>query len=183
MLLTLPQSQTHLRAWASDWEGDKLTTRWTILRQPKGANVALERPPRARGNIARLATGLTVAGEYVFRFHASDGTHDVHKDLAVPVYPVNRPPVITSATATPPTLPKRAGPAVLAARTHDPDGDTVTHWWWVKRAPNGATPVFSNAGAATTGVADLTVPGSYVFVISAIDRTKHVTREVRVTVK
>ncbi len=183
VMVTLPQSQTHLRAWPNDLEGDKLTTRWSIVRQPKGANVVLKRPPRARGNIARLATGLTVAGEYVFRFHASDGTHDVHKDLTVPVYPVNRPPVIASATATPPTLPKRAGPAVLAARTHDPDGDTVTHWWWVKRAPNGARPVFSNAGAATTGVADLTVPGSYVFVISAIDRTKHVTREVRVTVK
>jgi len=179
VLLTLPQSQTHLRAWASDLEGDKLTTRWSIVRQPEGANVVLARPPRARGNIARLATGLTVPGEYVFRFHASDGTHDVHQDLAVPVYPVNKPPVIAQATAGP----VAQGKAVLSAKTSDPDGDTVTHWWWVKRAPKGATPRFTMQGAATTEVAGLTIPGQYVFVLSAIDRTKHTTREVRMTVR
>ena len=179
VVVTLPHSQTHLRAWAPDLEGDKLTTRWSIVRQPKGANVVLKRPPRARGNIARLATGLTVPGDYVFRFHAGDGTHDVHKDLTVPVYPVNKPPVIAQATAGP----IAQGKATLSATTRDPDGDTVTHWWWVKRAPKGATLAFDRQGQARTRVVGLTVPGQYVFVISAIDRTKHATREVRVTVQ
>ena len=179
VMVTLPHSQTLLRAWPHDLEGDKLTTRWSIVRQPKGANVVLARPPRARGNTARLATGLTVAGDYVFRFHASDGAHDVHKDLAVPVYPVNRPPVIARARAGP----VAGGKTVLSAKTGDPDNDTVTHWWWVKRAPKGARPVFTKQGAATTEVAGLTVPGQYVFVISAIDRTKHTSHEVRLSVR
>ena len=183
VIVTLPQSQTHLRAWPKDLEGDKLTTRWSIARQPKGAAAALERPPRARDKISRLATNLTVPGDYVFRFHVSDGVHEVHKDLTVPVYPVNRPPVISAARATPATVAPRTGSTVLSAKTSDPDDDTVTHWWWVRRAPKGANLVFARQGAATTNVAGLTTTGDYVFVISAIDRTEHATREVRLTVR
>jgi len=178
VMVTLPDSSTLLRAWPTDLEGDHMETRWTVVRQPPGAAVALEPVPNDKGGTARRATGMTVPGEYVFRFHAHDGHSEAHRDLTVPVYPPNRPPVVEAASAR--LLAE--GQAELAAKATDADGDTVTYWWAVKRSPRGAEPVLDKPGLAGTKARGLGVPGEYVFTVTAVDRTKAVTREVTLTV-
>ena len=70
----------------------------------------------------------------------------------------------------------------LTATTSDPDGDTVTHWWQVVRMPAGAKAVIVRPGARETYVHGLSLPGEYVFRLTAIDRTKSVSKELIVTV-
>jgi hypothetical protein len=80
--VTLPQSETVLRGSALDLEGDRLTYRWSVVSQP-GATVRLETPDEG----ACRVSNLTVPGDYVFRFEASDGINAVAEQLTVPVYP------------------------------------------------------------------------------------------------
>lgn len=178
VVVTLPGSTTLLRAWPKDLEGDRLTTRWSVVRQPAGAAVALELIPKDKSKTARRATKMTVAGEYVFRFHADDGHNEARKDLHVTVYPPNRPPVIETASAR--LL--AGGGAELSARATDADGDTITYWWSVRKAPRGAAPVVAKPGRARAKAAGLTARGEYVFTVTAIDRTRAVTRQVKLNV-
>jgi hypothetical protein len=85
VLVTLPQSTTVLRGGALDLEGDKLTYRWRVLSQPPGSAVRLETPDEANCRVSNL----TLPGDHVFQFEASDGTHTVAERLTVPVYPPN----------------------------------------------------------------------------------------------
>ncbi len=174
VMVTLPHSTTLLRAAAIDLEGDRVTTRWSVVRRPPGASVALEPVPKDRSKTARRATGLTRAGEYVFRFHADDGTTRAWQDLKVPVYPANRPPVIAEASAK---LLGR-GAAALSAKAADGDEDALTYWWSVKRAPKGARVVLDKPGRAAAKATGLSTPGEYVFTVTVIDRTKAVTKDV-----
>jgi len=179
VVVTLPAGSTMLRAWPKDLEGDRVTTRWSVIRQPAGIAVALEMIPKDRSKMARRATRMTVPGEYVFRFHADDGHSEAHKDLKVTVYPPNRPPVIEAASAR--LLP--GGIAALSAAASDPDGDVITYWWSVRKAPEGAKAALSKPGLASPKATGLNVPGEYLFAVTVVDRTKAVTRDVKVTVR
>ncbi|MFB3894344.1 MAG: hypothetical protein ACE15C_20260 [Phycisphaerae bacterium] len=89
VLVVLPKTSTQIRGVAMDLEGDKLTYNWSVVSQPKGADVKLEETKnKASGN--RDVTGMTVAGDYVFKFEASDGQNIVSKELTVTVYPEGR---------------------------------------------------------------------------------------------
>jgi len=178
VMLTLPQTRTLLRGGAHDLEGDPLTFTWRVVRQPKGAAVVLETPEKPGCKV----TGMTMAGDYVFRFEVRDLIHAVSHDLTVPVYPVNRAAVISSIAASPDRVRPSVGTATLTAATSDPDGDVITHWWSLKRKPAPARPVFANQGAAQTTVSGLTVPGRYVFRLTVVDRTRFTAGEVSVTV-
>jgi len=178
VLVTLPQSTTELRGGAHDLEGDKLTYRWSVVRQPRGAAVRLETPNQPKCKV----TNLTVPGEYVFKFTVSDGANTVSEELTVPVYPVNTAPVIESIKASPSQLRLPNSSTTLSAVTRDPDGDVITHWWRVKRKPGGAKLRFSKQGGRATEVRGLTVPGVYVFALTVVDRTKFVVKEIAVTV-
>ena len=73
--LILPQSsQTYGPDFISafDLEGDPVTTTFSVLRQPAGANAQFS---------GTTVTGLTVAGEYAFRFTASDGARTSTRDF------------------------------------------------------------------------------------------------------
>jgi len=180
VILTLPASSTQLRGGAWDLEGDPLTYRWSVVSQPAGAKVSLA---NARTTNC-TASNMTVAGDYVFRFEASDPTHTVSEELTVPVYPANpSAPFIKSAVASPssPTLPTTSR-TLLSATTGDRDEDVISHWWSVKSAPEGAAPVFSKRGSPETNVTCLTVPGTYVFTLTVVDRTKYTTKDVTVNV-
>jgi hypothetical protein len=123
-----------------------------------------------------------VPGEYLIRFEASDPAHTVADQLRVLVYPANQAPVIEAATFTAegPLRPGASG--LLAATTSDPDGDVISHWWSVKSAPAGTTPILESPGAPNTRVTGLTVAGGYVFTLTVVDRTKAASRDVGVTV-
>ena len=175
VVVTLPESQTLLRGGAWDVEGDRLTLRWSVLRRPPGAKVVLQEPDKGGG---RKAVGMTAPGEYVFGLQADDGTNTVRDELKVTVYPPNRPPVIARAAA------KITGAqaAALSAATSDPDGDVISHCWSVKRAPDGAAPVFARPGAAETQVTGLTKAGRYVFTLTVVDRSAFTRQDVTLAV-
>jgi len=167
LVVTLPQSTTLLRGGGRDLEGDPLTYRWSIISQPQGAAAAIEDIPKK----GQQLSNLTVAGDHVIRLEVSDPTHTVAESLTVHVYPPNKPPVITDAAASPARVLPPESKATLSAKTSDPDGDVITHWWTVQRAPAGAKPVFEKQGAPATAVSGLTVEGAYVFTLTAVDRT------------
>ena len=179
VLVTLPHDNTILIGGARDLEGDKLTFRWSVAKQPNGAAVRLETPDKPRCKL----THITHPGDHVLRFQASDGTHTVSQQLTVPVYPLNRAPVIEAVRASPArlTLPKTS--TLLSATTRDPDGDTISHWWRVRRHPGGARPVFASQGRRDTEVSGLSVAGTYVFTLTVVDRTKFARRDVTAVVE
>jgi hypothetical protein len=75
-----------------------------------------------------------------------------------------------------------ASTTTLSSVTSDPDNDIVSHWWTVKSAPTGANPVFAAQGERVTGVSGLTVAGTYVFTLTAVDRTLYARKNVTVIV-
>jgi hypothetical protein len=81
--VTARGGSTVLRAGAWQIEQDPLTYRWSIVRQPPGANATLETP----GKQSCKVTGMAAAGDYVFRLELSDPTHTVAVELTVPVSP------------------------------------------------------------------------------------------------
>jgi O-glycosyl hydrolase len=177
--VTLPTSNTQLRSAGTDLEGDPLTYRWSVLSQPVGAAALLGTPTTA----ACPVTNLTVAGDYIFQIEVSDPTHTVAQKLTVTVYPPNpSAPTITNAAATPATLTLPVEMTRLSAITGDPDADPLSHWWSVKSKPAGTAPAFSAQGSPNSDVTGLTLPGTYVFTLRAVDRTKVAQRDVTVTV-
>ncbi len=178
VVVTLPTDNTQLRGYGWDLEGVIPDYKWSVISQPGGASVVLTNDTTTNCT----ASNMTVAGDYVFKFEASDGINTVSANLTVPVYPVNSAPVISSATATPAALTLPASTTSLSSATSDPDADTITHWWSVKSAPAGAEPVFSSPGSADTTVSGLTVAGTYEFTLTVIDCTKFTTRDVTVNV-
>ncbi len=180
VIVTLPASSTQLRGGAWDLEGDPLAYRWSVLSQPPGEKASLVNA--ATTNCT--ASNMSVAGDYIFRFEASDPTHTVSEELMVTVYPVNASaPLIKSVGASPASLILPAtSRTFLSATTGDPDGDVISHWWSVKSAPEGASPVFSDRGSPETLVTRLTLPGTYVFTLTVVDRTKYTSRGVTVSV-
>jgi len=74
---------TTLRSGAWDIEGDPLSFRWTVLRQPNRATSVLETPDKP----ACKVTGMAVPGDYVFRLEVSDGQNSVPVEHTVPAYP------------------------------------------------------------------------------------------------
>lgn len=188
VLMTQPTSTTTLRVSIPDPEGDPVTVQWTVLSTPPGATVSLSAPTATSCD----ASGMTVAGDYVFRVTAQDPTHTVVKDLTVPVFPADQAAVISSATASPASLTQPAASTTLSAVTSDPDAasiapwrgsnDVLTHWWVVKSKPAGASPTFGTPGSTTTTVSGLSVAGTYVFTVRAIGRDAMATKDVTVTV-
>ena len=189
--ITLPDSSTTLMVqYSTDLENDPITYQWNVLSQPSGASVQLATPTQS----SCVASHMTVAGNYLFQVAVSDPSHTVTANLNVPVYPANVPPVISSITATPDSITLPNSSVSLSAITSDPDagvmapfrpdgsGDALTHFWSVVSAPAGAQPYFSNAGWPNTSVGNLTVAGTYVFRLAALDRTGMTTQDVTVSV-
>lgn len=179
-IVILPQNSTTLRAETRNYEGKALSGQWSVSQQPEGAAAALATPDAN----SCMASGLDVPGEYVFRFTAVDApAYTAAKDLTVRVYPENvNPPTIANAEAKPAAVASTIGATRLTATVSDPDDDVVSSWWSVKSKPEGAKPVFAGQSAPNTAVSGLTAPGRYVFVLTAVDRSKVAAKEVIVTV-
>ncbi len=179
VLVTLPQDTTILIGGAHDLEDDPLTYHWSTVRQPPGGAANLETPDEQKCQ----ASNITVPGDYVFAFEASDPTHTVSETLTVPVYPQNTTPVIREAKATPADIALPDAETSLSAMTSDPDGDVITHWWRVKSQPAGAEPAFGKQGGRDTQVTGLSKAGTYVFTLTVVDRTEFAQQDVAVTVR
>lgn len=179
VIVTLPDDNTQLRCAGLDLEGDPLSYQWRVLSQPEGASALLA----DSGTSNCKVTNMTVAGEYIFGIEVSDPTQTISDSLVVTVHPRNPSvPTISNAIASPAVVRLPVEETLLSATTYDPDGDSLSHWWSVKSKPAGASPTFSSQGSASTEVTGLDAPGTYVFTLTAVDRTRFARRDVTVTV-
>ncbi|MEK7415030.1 MAG: Ig-like domain-containing protein, partial [Planctomycetota bacterium] len=177
--LTLPASTTTLSASALDPELDAVSYAWSVVSKPTGASVSLATPNTG----TTTATGLTVAGNYVFQVAVSDPTHTFTRTVEVSVYSSNQAPVLVGVHNRQPvtmTLPVSA--TVLRAGATDLEGDAITFQWSVLSQPAGAAAVLATPTTSGCNVSGMTVAGNYVFQIAASDPTHTVTTTLTVPV-
>ncbi|VGO15085.1 hypothetical protein PDESU_03665 [Pontiella desulfatans] len=167
VVVTLPQAGTQMRGYAWDLGGTALTYQWTVVSQPPGAAAIFA----ASTNMNSDVTGMTVAGEYVFRLEASDGISTDAEEFMVTVHPENAAPIISSATADTNVLTLPEDSVTLSAVTADANSDPIAHWWRTVSAPPGSWPVFADQDEPVTDVSGLIVPGSYSFKLTVADET------------
>jgi len=177
--VTLPESKTVLRAGVFDIENDPLSYHWSIVSQPPGANPVLENPDKLSCNVSNLK----IPGDYIFRFKVSDTFNVVWEDLKVTVYQENSPPVIEEVKIEPSELKLPLSKIILKAKVRDPEGDITTSYWSIKKCPLSAKIYFEKPGLPTTQVSGYFVSGEYIFTITAIDRTKFTSRDVKVSIE
>jgi O-glycosyl hydrolase len=175
---TVP-STTTLSASATDPERDMLSYAWSVASQPDGANVSLSTPNSATTS----ATGLTVAGEYVFTVAISDGLKVVTRDVAFNVFADNQPPYVLDVHNRLPvriTLPDSN--TQLRCAGLDLEGDPLSYRWTLTSQPTGASASLSAPTTANCQVTGMTIAGDYVFELEVSDPTHTVLENLTVTV-
>jgi len=80
-VLTPPETTAFLSAATSDPDGDVISHWWRVKKSPAGAKVALAK----QGGRDTKASGLTLAGSYVFELTVVDRTRFATKDVVVTV--------------------------------------------------------------------------------------------------
>ncbi|HVZ38851.1 MAG TPA: hypothetical protein VHI13_06215 [Candidatus Kapabacteria bacterium] len=185
-----PATTSSLSVTANDPERDPLTYRWSVVRTPAGANVALATPDAATTTVS----GLTAAGTYVFNVEVRDGINTTSKQAYLVRYESNQPPVLgyTGFRLAAPygvvlDLPRADGvplhtnialptsSGVLQANISDLENDTLTAQWTVVSQPPTASVALSGTisiyASFRSNITNMTVPGDYVFQIAVSDRS------------
>lgn len=179
--LVLPASTTTLSAAANDAELNTLTHVWTVLSSPAGVTPVITSP----NAYSTTATGLTVAGTYVFNIAVNDGTTTVSRQVYIIVYPSKPGPVLGQAgfrigvpyglvfdnpgITTHANVELPISTATLQVGISDIENSDFTGrgtWTLVSQPAGGVasvgvtTYIFVSIRANVTG---MTVPGDYVF--------------------
>ena len=185
--LVLPAATTTLFASANDAELNTLTHVWTVLSTPAGATPVITSP----NAYSTTATGLSVAGTYVFNIAVNDGTTTVSRQVYIIVYPskpepvlgqagfrigvpyglvFDNPGVVTHANVELPT-----STATLQVGISDIENSDFTGrgtWTLISQPAGGVasvgatTYIFVSIRANVTG---MTVPGDYLFRVNVTD--------------
>jgi O-glycosyl hydrolase len=170
-------STTTLSASTTDPERDLLSYTWSVTSQPDDANVSLSSPDSA----TTAATGLTVAGEYVFTVEISDGLNIVTRDVAFNVFSDNqRPYVLDVHNRLPVRITLPSSSTQLRCAGLDLEGDPLSYRWVLTSQPTGASASLAAPTATNCQVTGMTVAGDYVFTIEVSDPTHTVVRELTV---
>jgi O-glycosyl hydrolase len=141
---------------AFDLEGDPVTTSLSVVQQPPGANATFS---------GTTVSGMTVAGDYTFRFTASDPTHTVFRDFTRRVVPAQPAPVPVPGcrfelNSTSLALSSAGGAGAVAVSTTTGCGWTATaqqEWISITSAASGSGngsvtfSVLANTGGARLG--------------------------------
>jgi hypothetical protein len=91
--IVAPTSTVTLSCTANDPEMDAHTFQWSVVSFPVGANPIIATPAAASSTVS----GLTAAGNYVFRIDVSDGVNTTSKKVYLIEYPDAPPPILGSA--------------------------------------------------------------------------------------
>jgi len=172
-------STTTLSASATDPERDMLSYTWSIASQPAGAHASLNTPNSAM----TTATGLTVAGEYIFTVAIGDGLNVVTRDVAFNVFADNQPPYVFDVHNRQPvriTLPDSS--TQLRCAGLDLEGDPLSYRWTLASQPTGASASLAAPTATNCQVTGMTVAGDYVFELVVSDPTHAVLENLTVPV-
>jgi len=162
--ITLPANSTTLNGTASaDPDGTITTYAWTKISGPATYTIS---------NTSAASTGLTnlVQGVYSFGLQVTDNNGATAADTVIVTVnaalpPPNQPPVANAGSDISIVLPINNSTLNGSAST-DPDGSITTYSWTKISGPASYT--ISNAGAVTTGVANL-VQGVYGFRLLVTD--------------
>jgi hypothetical protein len=181
--LDLPASSVKLSSAAIDPELSTVSYQWTVDSFPAGANVILSNPDISNPT----ASGLTVAGDYVFSIQFSDGTNTTTKQVTVQVFSGNQAPIISALQSRIPvlvTLP--VDTTVLQGAAYDLEGDSLTMGFSIVSQPAGASAKLLNLqtidNTIRTSAENMAVAGNYVFRYSVSDPTHTVYRDITITV-
>jgi len=177
--LKTPASRVRLSSAAQDPELNRLSYSWSVTTQPTGANATLADAQAATTD----ASGLTVAGRYVFTVTIRDGTNEVKREVLLNVYAGNQPPVLIDVHNRLPvlvTLPENA--TVLRGGALDLEGDKLTYRWSVVSQPPGSAVKLETPDDVKCRVSNITVPGNHVFKFEAGDGTNTVSENLTVPV-
>jgi glucuronoarabinoxylan endo-1,4-beta-xylanase len=178
--LDLPTSSVALSCSGIDPELSTVTYHWAVDSFPAGASVVLSNATISNPT----ATGMTVAGDYVFAVTMSDGSATTTKTITVMVFPNNQPPIISALQSRLPvivTLP--IDTVAIQGAAYDLEADALTYSWTVVSQPVGATALIVTPNAVNrTTVKNLTIAGNYVFKYSVSDPTHTVSRNITVPV-
>jgi hypothetical protein len=101
---------------AGDIDGDPVTTSFSVVSQPSGANASFS---------GATVTGMTRAGEYVFRFTARDATHTVTRDFTRRVVS-DEAPAPSNARRRPESAPSKGSAQPRSQTSGSPGPATVT---------------------------------------------------------
>jgi len=171
--LTQPASTVTLSSSATDPELDVIFYSWSVKSQPGGASAVLGTPDSA----STSASGLTVAGQYVFSLLVDDGISTTARDVTLNVHMSNQPPGTDDVHNRIPvmvTLPIDS--TLLRAWAWDLEGDPLTYQWSVISQPEGASVVLGSPNSASCTALNMSVAGDYVFEFSTSDPT-HTVRD------
>jgi len=177
--LIQPANSTTLSVVATDPELDALGYAWSVLSQPAGAGVNLASPSSS----STSATGLTVAGEYVFGVTVSDAANVVQREVRLMVHSGNQPPIFTGVHNRLPvlvTLPDNS--TELRVEGIDLENDPLSYQWSVVSKPSGAGATLGAPNSNKCRVYSMSMPGDYVFKITMSDPTHSVSEFLTVPV-
>ncbi len=176
--LTAPASSVTLSVTATDPELDPTSYAWAITGQPAGAAVILATP----GAASTMASGL-IPGEYVFTVTVGDGVNAATREVRVPVFAANRPPVPLDVHNRNPvvvTLPQSG--TTLRAAGWDLEKDPLSYQWEVLSQPPGAVAALASPNAGSCAVSNMSIAGDYVFRIKVSDGHQTVPKTLTVRV-
>lgn len=177
--LTRPAASLELICSATDPELDDLAYAWSVASHPEGAQVQIAHADQP----ATQATGLTIAGEYVFAAQVSDGGHTLTRQVLLKVFEGNQPPVLIDVhNRIPVWVTVKDGGTLLRAGAWDIENDPVTFRWSVVTQPAGASPTLETPEQGGCKVSGMTVQGDYVFRIEASDPTHTISEQLTVPV-
>ena len=162
-VITLPTSTANLSGTAVGNGGATIKgLSWKLSSGPAKATIS------SPGSLSTAVSGLTVAGSYVFTLTATDDNGEsANGSLTVTVSP---------AVVTPPSVSAGGDPVIqlptssitLSGSAAGTNGAAITSVFWQLISGPGWVK-FSNEYATTTTISGMTVPGTYMFQLSATD--------------
>jgi len=156
---------------------------WSVVSQPAGASVTLGSTTYIYVSIRANVSGMTVPGDYVFQVNVTNPGHpDLVAQIICTVNNATSAPVISSITASPPSMTLPTNTSQLLAITSGSTNQPLRHWWAVKTTPAGAHPLFNHQGTTNTSVGNLLLPGTYTFTLRAFDDLHMTTQDKTLTV-
>ena len=178
-------SSAILQAGISDLANSSFAGRgtWSLVSQPATANAGVDSTIYIFVSLRCNATNMTVPGDYLFQINVTNSGHpNLTAQILCTVKPATTAPVISSITATPPSVTLPTNSLLLSSITSGPTNQPLRHWWAIKIIPAGAEPQFDHQGATNTTVSNLLIPGNYTFTLRAFDDLHETTQDKTISV-
>jgi len=163
----------------TDPDGDSMTFQWRIFERPEGSTATLS---DLTLKVARFTAD--VAGDYIIRFNADDGTDTCQDEMVLTV--------TDASTNTPPSADAGAPISLCTADTvsldgsgsSDADGDGLTYSWSLISVPSGSSLTDADIGSASSALASFTpdATGTYVAELTVDDGIASDTDSVTVSI-